>query len=196
MDAAGGKAKRALKALTEAEVLNEPGLRQKMCSVLQEAGFRNRKQLKVIGLHFPRRSWVAAKNGKKSLGQRGRPSLLQNPDLQELVRKAAVDHSRTSSKFIMVQNSEGEKEAVMVRHWTTLPYNVYVNSKEIMKRMSFSTFQRMLVKHFPFIRHGPRVSDYCDHCHTFQKVVVPCLVLEFVQPFFGTLFSSERVHLS
>ena len=83
-------------------------------------------------------------------------------------------NSAETSKFMMLQASaDAEKTATTVRRWTCSPWQVYLENDEILKKMSYTTWLRMLKAECPDIRQSSRLTDYCDHCDMFSRQVLP-----------------------
>ena len=53
------------------------------------------------------------------------------------------------------------------------PLEVYLENEAILKKMSYTTWLRMLKAECPDIRKSSRLTDYCDHCDMFSRQVLP-----------------------
>ena len=101
-----------------------------------DAGFTNRREAVKNGMAISRRTWKSAKHGGQSaLARRGRPSLVSNPDMQKLVAELAEANSRESS-YLMTVKDGAESRTVAVRHWSVLPFHMYLQSEKLINCMS------------------------------------------------------------
>ena len=147
-----------------------------------KSGLRNRRTAVKHGILLSRRNWKEGFADRRgTLAKRGRGSIQLNPEMQDLVKEVAEKNSHASSKFMMRKLPGAEApEPVVVRHWTTVPFQIYQRCEALQNAMSFDTFARMLRKLVPHIKIGETLTDYCDHCHTFKTIVVKqpaaCLV--------------------
>ena len=75
--------------------------------------------------------------------------------------------------MMLQASADAEKTATTVRRWTCSPWQVYLENDEILKKMSYTTWLRMLKAECPDIRQSSRLTDYCDHCDMFSRQVLP-----------------------
>jgi transposase len=104
-----------------------------------DAGFTNRRAAVKNGMAISRRTWKSAKHGgQAALAKRGRPSLVSNPDMQKLVAELAEANSRESS-YLMTVKDGAESCTVAVRHWSVLPFHMYLQSEKLINCMSYDS---------------------------------------------------------
>ena len=143
---------------------------------VKAAGFHNRRHARRHGICVSNRTWKLDKDAPGSSAKLGRPSKMNNATLQEMVLRLAEKHSAETSKFMQRRLAGSkEKEDVLVRRWTSTPFQIYLNEEDLLKSMSFSTFFRMLKKVCPHIKEVHRLTDVCDHCELFKSRILPRL---------------------
>ena len=144
--------------------------RTAMAEAALQAGFRNRRKAAKEGVALSRQTWKAAKAGSKTaLAMRGRRSKRADPECQQLVRLAAEANSQESAKFTMAKlPGETAAHPVFLLLWTSFPHSVYRQTEALLKAVSYSTFLLILRDQCPHIKLGGSLSNYCDHCETFN----------------------------
>ena len=75
----------------------------------------------------------------------------------------------------MMQKIGAAKEPIMVRHLTASRRQIYCCSETLMQHMSYPTWVRLLALHMPYVKDGHGKSDYCDHCHLYERSILPTM---------------------
>ena len=64
---------------------------------------------------------------------------------------------------------------VVVRRWTSSPLQIYLEDEQLLTKMSYMSFTRIVRAECPHVRRGHGLTDYCDHCAMFSGKILPFL---------------------
>lgn len=102
----------------------------------------------------------------------GRPSMLDNEELLESIRKV-LDENTKESERVAVIGSGNKKRMVIAKHLTKTKHRLWTEQAILHKNVSWTTFVRIMKRHFPYIRKPRRNTDVCKHCKHLSKYLLP-----------------------
>jgi hypothetical protein len=104
----------------------------------------------------------------------GRPRKIDDDELVAAVSVAIQSHCQETCDLIQVRNTSTRIRMQAFKTTLTCPrHSLYLSSEDLLGRMSFSTFRRIMAKHFQHVRYGRRLTDVCDHCALHQNSILP-----------------------
>ena len=128
-----------------------------------------RMALQKLGLSISKHAWARAGGQEEgATRKRGRPSKVSDPALIAEVVELVTKNSQPTSIWL-------HRQGVTARALTTSLLGMYMRSS-LLRKVAWKQFFLITRKHAPWLVRGHGKTDYCDHCHLFQKTILPGIV--------------------
>ena len=115
---------------------------------------------------------IHAAEENSSTQRRGRKSLVDDPDVVQLVRKTLSQNILDTERVAVIGRGRNRRMTV-AQHLQRKKFRLFMDEPALHRRMSWATFHRILRKHFPQIRNPIRKTDVCEHCKHLERRLLP-----------------------
>ena len=134
------------------------------------------------GYNISKKSFTAACAGTAAAAtgssRPGRKSKVDDKDIVAMVKAVLEKYTNESSKVVTVRVF-GEKRLVTARLLSKRLWRIWREEVDLREQLGYSSFRKIVRKHFPSHRKPGRKTDVCGHCRALKRHILPRAEAEY-----------------